>query len=52
MTSQSKCANPACSCIPEGGKKYCSEMCADSKGVTEITCQCQHSACQSAALKP
>ncbi len=33
------------------GKKYCSFTCADAKGVTELTCRCQHPACQGDKLK-
>jgi hypothetical protein len=51
MTAATKCARPACNCVAADGKKYCSETCGDAKGVTELTCQCQHTACQSQALK-
>jgi hypothetical protein len=51
MNTPSKCARPACNCIPPDGKQYCSEICADAKGVTELTCQCQHPACQGEKLK-
>jgi len=51
MTATSKCARPACSCVPPEGKKYCSATCADAKGMTELSCQCQHPACQGQALK-
>jgi hypothetical protein len=51
MTSASKCARPACNCVPPNGKKYCSETCADAKRVTEIACQCHHPACQGEKLK-
>lgn len=51
MTAVTKCAHPPCNCVPADGKKYCSEPCADAKGVTELTCQCQHAACQGQALK-
>jgi hypothetical protein len=52
MTATSKCAHPACNCVPQSAKKYCSETCADAKRVTELTCQCQHPACQGEKLKP
>jgi hypothetical protein len=26
-------------------KKYCSQMCEDSKGVTSIKCDCKHPGC-------
>jgi len=51
MTATTKCARPACNCVPADGKKYCSETCADAKRVTELTCQCEHPACQSQASK-
>src|SRR5665213_1814603 len=51
MTATSKCARPACNCVPPEGEKYCSAICGDAKGMAEITCQCQHAACQSQALK-
>lgn len=43
MTVKTKCARADCNCVPADGKKYCSETCADAKGVTELTCQCQQS---------
>jgi hypothetical protein len=46
MNSPEKCARPACNCIPAAGKKYCSAVCADAKAVTELTCQCKHSECE------
>jgi hypothetical protein len=52
MTTTSKCARPACNCVPEEGQRYCSATCADAKHVTEIACQCQHPACQGEQLKP
>ena len=52
MNAPSKCARPACNCIPADGKKYCSEVCADAKAVTELTCQCQHPQCHGEKLKP
>jgi hypothetical protein len=52
MNAPSKCARPACNCIPADGKKYCSEVCADAKAVTELTCQCQHPECHGEKLKP
>jgi hypothetical protein len=51
MKPTSKCAHPACSCLTGEGKKYCSEVCADARRVTELTCQCQHKECEGAALK-
>jgi hypothetical protein len=52
MNVMTKCAHPACNCVMVDGKEYCSETCADAKSVTELACQCQHSACQGASLKP
>jgi hypothetical protein len=43
-----KCAHPACFCIVEPGKKFCSDRCHDSHGMTELNCQCHHPACESA----
>jgi hypothetical protein len=51
MSEHEKCAHPACNCVPAGGKKYCSETCADAKTMTELACQCTHPACQGEALK-
>jgi hypothetical protein len=51
MTDVKKCAHPACNCIPPDKQKYCSEVCEDAKGITELTCQCDHPACQGEALK-
>jgi hypothetical protein len=52
MNATSKCAHPACNCVPAQGEKFCSGFCHDAKGITELTCQCRHSACQGKALKP
>ncbi len=46
MTEIAKCARPTCNCVPADGEQYCSSTCADAKGVTELTCQCQHAVCQ------
>lgn len=51
MNATSKCAHPACSCERADGKKYCSQTCADAKGLLELTCQCRHTACLGAQLK-
>jgi hypothetical protein len=51
MIATSKCAHPACSCVATDGKKYCSTTCADAKGLLELTCQCQHTACRDPQLK-
>jgi hypothetical protein len=52
MNATLKCAHPACNCVPAEGKEFCSEVCRDAKGITELACQCQHSVCQGQALKP
>src|ERR1017187_4156968 len=49
MTTPSKCAHPACNCVPPA---YCSESCADAKRILEIPCQCQPAGCQGQKLKP
>ena len=51
MNATSKCAHPACSCVRVDGKSYYSGTCADAKGMLELTCQCQPTACQGAPLK-
>jgi hypothetical protein len=45
MSESKKCANTACSCTVPADKKYCSQMCEDSKSVTSIKCDCKHPAC-------
>ena len=52
MNTTSKCAHPACNCVPSKGKEFCSEACRDAKSITELACQCQHPDCQGKALKP
>jgi hypothetical protein len=52
MNAASKCAHAPCNCVPSHGERYCSEPCADAKGITELACQCQHPACQGEKLKP
>ncbi len=51
MNATTKCAHPACNCVPANGKKHCSATCADAKGLLELTCQCQHPECQGKELK-
>jgi metallothionein len=51
MAEVKKCAHPACSCIPAEKQKYCSEVCEDAKGMTELACQCDHPTCRGEALK-
>ena len=52
MSTDKKCAHPACSCPPtkEFGN-YCSESCSDAKDLLELACQCQHAGCQGEALR-
>jgi hypothetical protein len=45
MAETKKCAHGSCSCTVTDGKKYCSQICEDSKGVTELKCDCKHSGC-------
>ena len=45
MADTKKCANPACSCTPPNGEKYCSAHCEAVKGATEVVCQCGHPGC-------
>jgi len=40
-----KCAHPACNCIPEGGAKFCSQYCEDAGGIMELSCNCGHEGC-------
>ena len=40
-----KCAHSCCGCTVADGKKYCSQLCEDSKSYTELTCHCGHEAC-------
>lgn len=50
MSDQKKCGNPACSCVPPKGEKFCSAHCESVKGTTEVACQCGHPECQGDAL--
>jgi len=45
MTDSKKCAHAGCSCMAPEGKKFCSQMCEDSKGTTTLKCHCGHSGC-------
>jgi hypothetical protein len=45
MSEPKKCAHASCSCIVTDGKTYCSQICEDSKDVTELSCDCDHPAC-------
>lgn len=45
MADTKKCANPACTCIPPRGEKFCSAHCEAVKGTPEVICQCGHPGC-------
>jgi hypothetical protein len=45
MSEPKKCAHSICSCVCSDGKKYCSQMCEDSKGMTTLKCDCKHPGC-------
>jgi hypothetical protein len=40
-----KCAHPACTCLVDGDKKYCSQRCEDGGDQVEISCDCGHPGC-------
>jgi hypothetical protein len=44
----SKCAHPACQCTVANDQfgAYCSAHCQDAGELTELRCECGHSACQ------
>jgi hypothetical protein len=42
---KNKCRNPACTCPPQEGGKYCSASCEGSGKTIEIDCDCGHEAC-------
>ncbi len=46
MSELKKCAHESCSCIAPAGEKYCSRLCEDSKGITTLKCECEHSGCR------
>ncbi len=45
MSDAKKCAHTSCTCMVADGKKYCSQMCEDSKSLTELKCDCKHAGC-------
>jgi hypothetical protein len=45
MPESKKCAHTACTCTVPEGKKYCSQICEDSKQFTSIKCDCKHPGC-------
>ena len=49
QTGQKKCAHPSCECtVAKNGPygKYCSEHCKETRGFTELRCQCRHAECE------
>jgi len=46
MSESKKCAHVPCLCVVPEGKLYCSQICEDSKGLTEIKCDCKHVCCE------
>lgn len=51
MSGTKKCAHPACTCQVPAGQKYCGPKCEGSGKSLELTCQCDHPACNGAGLK-
>ena len=45
MADAKKCAHPNCSCTVVEGK-YCSQVCEDSMGTTDLSCDCPHAGCK------
>jgi hypothetical protein len=45
MADAKKCANPACTCIPEKKEKFCSAHCEALRGAVEVICKCGHHTC-------
>ncbi len=43
-----KCKHQACNCTAPEGKVYCSQVCQDSKDITELVCRCGHPGCADA----
>lgn len=39
------CRNPACTCPPQPGGKYCSASCEGAGKTIEIDCDCGHPTC-------
>jgi hypothetical protein len=50
MSDAKKCAHASCSCVCNDGKKYCSQLCEDSKDVTDLKCDCKHPGCEARSL--
>ncbi len=45
MSEAKKCAHEGCSCVCTDGKKFCSQVCQDSSGRIELSCNCPHPEC-------
>lgn len=45
-----KCKHPSCTCVVTDKDAYCSQICKDSQGRIELTCECGHSGCRGAKL--
>lgn len=47
MADQGKCGHEMCKCASKRDDGYCSDHCRDAAGhdLTEIKCDCGHSAC-------
>ncbi|CAN5648923.1 hypothetical protein BH10ACI4_BH10ACI4_02990 [soil metagenome] len=50
MADLKKCEHKSCSCIAPAGKSYCSQICEDSKDLTTLKCDCEHSGCKGHGL--
>jgi hypothetical protein len=50
MSETKKCAHALCTCLVSDDKKYCSQMCEDSMGMTSLACDCKHPRCGGAAI--
>ena len=48
MSDQKKCEHPACKCMVTSDEfgDYCSRHCQDAGEMTELRCECGHSACK------
>ena len=49
MEEAKKCKHPACHCMAEPGKDYCSTYCHDARDTVELTCNCHHADCEAMA---
>lgn len=47
MTQEKKCAHESCNCMTT--QKYCSQVCEDAKGFTDLMCHCGHATCNNPA---